>query len=198
MYAPSSSDHNFSSIALMVVSANFTTCFVAPSCLFCNCSKREKLLKARIQQAWLYTIFPALIILSIQSSLWSCSSNPSLSISRLVRYSIALCILGIVKSRIFWIRFNESWADDFVDDAADAFFAKSLDKIHEVVEIISAVESISGAFPKTSHIFRSWYIDVGSEPWNLSFVCLLAIVGLKSISGDPLPKTILSSLMEST
>src|SRR5215204_4123003 len=118
--------------------------------------------------------------------------------SRLVRYSTALCILGIVKSRTFCTRFKESGADDFVDEAADAFFAKSLDKIQEVVEIISAVESISGSLPKTSHIFRSWYIDVGSEPWNLFLTCLLAIVGLKSISGDPLPKTILSSLVESS
>src|SRR5215212_5603475 len=110
--------------------------------------------------------------------------------SRLVRYSTALCILGIVKSRTFCTRFKES--------GADAFFAKSLDKIQEVVEIISAVESISGSLPKTSHIFRSWYIDVGSEPWNLFLTCLLAIVGLKSISGDPLPKTILSSLAESS
>src|SRR5215211_332235 len=113
--------------------------------------------------------------------------------SRLVRYSTALSILGIVKSKTFCTRFKESGADDFVDGSADAFFAKSLDKIHEVVEIISAVESISGSLPKTSHIFLSWYIDVGSEPWNLFLTGLLAIVGLKSISGDPLPKTILSS-----
>src|SRR5918999_1374984 len=125
-------------------------------------------------------------------------SRPSLSMSRLDRYSIALCILGIVKSRTFFTRFKEPEADDFVDESADTFFAKSLDKIQEVVETISAVESISGFLPNTSHIFRSWYIDVGSEPWNLFLTSLLAIVGLKSISGDPLPKTILSSFTESS
>src|SRR5688500_15308239 len=111
------------------------------------------------------TIYLSLIILSIHSSLWFRSINLSLSMSRLDRYSIALCILGIVKSRTFFTRFKESEADDFVDESADTFFAKSLDKIQEVVETISAVESISGFLPNTSHIFRSWYIDVGSEPW---------------------------------
>jgi hypothetical protein len=72
--------------------------------------------------------------------------------------------------------------------------AKSLDKIQEVDEIINAVESISGFLPKTSHNFRVWYIDVGSESLNLFLTFSSARIGLKFISGDPLPKTILSSL----
>ena len=52
--------------------------------------------------------------------------------------------------------------DDFVEEMVvgilveDTSFFTSLDKIHDVVEIIRAVESISGFLPKTSHSFRSW------------------------------------------
>ena len=112
--------------------------------------------------------------------------------SRLVRYSTAWCILGIVKSRTFCIDSKNQGQMILLTSQQIHFLLKALTRSKRWLNH-KRRGSISGSLPKISHIFRSWYIDVGSEPWNLFLTCLLAIVGLKSISGDPLPKTILSS-----